>query len=258
VNEETRPLLIALHGWGARGCFFDDLAKRLTDTCDVVALDFAGHGTQKQIDVVELSMLVDQINELVLQYKGQRIFLLGWSMGAAAAFSYLEKCGSEQIAGLLIEDMAPKPLNDEDWDLGIASGYGAEDVETTLGYISSGWQRYGRRVWCATFATPQVARKFEDHPLFEAFLDNEERAMSSAWNSLMALDARALIRNIECPVQALMGANSHVYKPQLADWYERILKNGSVHRIKGAGHAPHLEQPEIFADLVSSFIQKHC
>lgn len=258
MSEETRPLLIALHGWGARGCFFDSLAKRLADTCDVVAPDFTGHGIQSQVDVVELSMLSEQINELVLQYKGRRIFLLGWSMGAAAAFSYLEKFGSEQIAGLLIEDMAPKPLNDEDWNLGIANGYGAEDVETTLGYISSGWQRYGRRVWCATFATPQIARKFEDDSLFAAFLDNKERPMASAWQSLMALDARALVRILECPVLALMGANSHVYKPQLADWYERILKNGSVHRIKGAGHAPHLEQPVIFADLVASFIQKHC
>ncbi len=258
MSEETRPLLIALHGWGARGCFFDDLARRLTEICDVVAPDFMGHGTQKQIDVVELSMLADQINELTVQYQRRRIFLLGWSMGAAAAFSYLEKFGSEQIAGLLIEDMAPKPLNDEDWDLGIASGYRAEDVEVTLGHIRSGWQRYGRRVWCATFATPQIARKFEDDVLFETFLDNRERPMASAWQSLMALDARSLIRNLDCPVLALMGANSHVYKPELADWYEHMLKNGSVHRIKGAGHAPHLEQPEIFADLVTSFIQKHC
>ncbi len=257
MREDTRPLLVALHGWGARGAFFEDLKDRLADICDTVAPDFVGHGSHQHVNEVHLSLLVDQINETVQKSQGRPLFLLGWSMGAAAAFTYLERYGSDQITGLIIEDMAPKPLNDDDWELGIGNGYCAADVAQTTKHVCSGWARYGRRVWRATFADLETAKRFEENPLFEAFLDNREAPLESAWRSLMTLDARALLQGLDIPTLAMMGAQSHVYVPALADWYEKILKVGTVCRIEGAGHAPHLEQPAVFADRVTDFIQKH-
>jgi pimeloyl-[acyl-carrier protein] methyl ester esterase len=259
VTEDLKPLLVALHGWGARGAFFEDLKGRLSTLCDTIAPDLAGHGSRQYQDEVRLSDLAAQIDGIVAaQPEDRPVFLLGWSMGAAAAFTYLERYGAVRISGLIIEDMAPKPLNDESWRLGIGNGYSADDIKATLEQVRAGWARYGRRVWRATFANPDIAKRFESDPLYAAFLDNREAPMESAWKNLMELDARALIERLECPVLALMGESSHVYGPELADWYEKTLKQGEIYQLSGAGHAPHLEQPANFAGHVMHFMQKHC
>ena len=254
---EDKPVLIALHGWGARGSFFFDLAKRLEPHCDVIAPDLCGHGEHMGAPGVSLDSMARELAVLLDSQKGRVCFLLGWSMGAAVAFAYLDRFGTRAISGLIIEDMSPKPLNDESWSHGLRNGYRLEDVSGTLAQIETGWGEYGRRVWRATFADIETARRFEDDPLYGAFLDNEEGALASSWESLMALDARALVSDLSLPVLALMGAKSHVYSKSLGRWYQQVLKKGEVVFVEGAGHAPHLEKSDLFASKVAAFIQRH-
>lgn len=256
MRGETRPLLIALHGFAARGVFFDDLADRLADCCDVIAPDFIGHGTLQKDQDVSIERLADQIGSIMGQQGERPICLLGWSMGAAAALAYLVCYGSNHVAGLIIEDMAPKPLHDTDWAFGIGEGYCQRHVDATIRQIGEGWALYGQKVWQATFASGLVAKKFEHSPLFEAFLDNREAALQKAWRSLMAFDGRDVVKELDLPILAIMGKESQVYGPGLSDWYGANLQKGDVCRLSGAGHAPHLEQPAVFADRVACFIQR--
>ena len=256
MTAETRPLLVALHGFAARGAFFDDLALRLADCCDVIAPDFIGHGTLQQDEDVSIERLAEQINFIMELQNARPIFLLGWSMGAAAALAYLARYESEHIAGLIIEDMAPKPLHGADWAFGIGEGYRQRHVDATIRQIREGWALYGRKVWRATFASALVAKEYEQSPLFEAFLDNREAALENAWRSLMAFDARDVVTGLDLPILAIMGKESQVYGPGLSDWYDANLQKGDVCRLSGVGHAPHLEQPAAFANCVASFIQR--
>ena len=254
---DEKPVVVALHGWGARGQFFDDLAQRLGWVADLIALDLAGHGTERGADDLSLAAMASQVHKTLQSLDGRPCFLLGWSMGAGVAFEYLKIYGSDGLSGLIIEDMSPKPVNGPDWNLGLRNSYCEEDVLRTVGHIRQGWQDYGPRVWRATFADLSTARRFENDPLFALFLDNETDPMARAWQSIMSLDARDMLASVELPILCLMGTKSHVYGPDLAEWYRKKLKNGQVEMIEGAGHAPHLEKAQSFAEQVSAFIQRH-
>ena len=62
------------------------------------------------------------------------------------------------------------------------------------------------------------------------------------------------IHRITAPTLVIWGTRDGVIEPSYADEFATRIRGARVERIDGAGHLPHLEQPETVARLVSQFL----
>ena len=62
------------------------------------------------------------------------------------------------------------------------------------------------------------------------------------------------IHRVSAPTLLVWGKEDRLVPPVYADEFTRRLANSRVHTVSGAGHAPHLEQPETVARVVREFL----
>ena len=247
-----RPLVL-LHGLMAHGGFFREQAA-LADRFRVIRIDLRGHGGSahpgerpsiEQIarDVTELSEALDLRNAIGV----------GWSLGATVLWHVLTGPAESRFAGAVVVDMTARVLNDDDWTLGLS----AEACEARTAAIRDDFQSFAVEAGQAIFAQPIEigSRATADWASFE-FARNDPEAIASLWTSLVSQDVRALLRQIQHPTLVVHGAQSRLYGEDTADHLVAALPNAEAVRFDRSGHAPHLEQPELFNETLSNFADR--
>src|SRR3989449_547081 len=63
------------------------------------------------------------------------------------------------------------------------------------------------------------------------------------------------IHRVKAPTLLIWGAEDHLVPPVYAEDFMRQIAGARVETVKDAGHAPHLEQPAVVAELVRSFLR---
>lgn len=249
------PFLL-VHGWAANGRFFDDLAARLAKTHRVLTLTLRGHpGSGQGERPLTIETLADDIAHFAAALDLKNITALGWSMGAMALWAAAPKLGP-RLAGLIVEDMAPRLTNDASWSYGIAAHYGDDDVATTVNEICADWPAY-----VARFAPRMFAPSVKDaRPDLVEWASAEMTAadpsiMASFWTSMAAQDFRAAIAALETPMLVISGRDSQVYPDGATAFVAHAAPRGQRVVISGAGHVPHLEAPDAFFTEIEAFAQ---
>src|SRR5262245_49140446 len=146
------PPLLLVHGWAAHGGFFADLSARLAETHRVITPTLRGHpGSAQGHAPCTIETLADDIAHFAAALDLKGVAALGWSMGAMARWAAAPKLGA-RLSALIVEDMAPRLVNDATWRDGLAGGYGAGDVAATLDEIAADWPAYVSRFAPRMFA----------------------------------------------------------------------------------------------------------
>ena len=102
---QSKPRILALHGWLDNAQSFAPLAEKLPD-CEIVALEFPGHGHSQHRPTGEILHYVDYIADVyaVLAALGwDTCILMGHSMGAGVA-SMFASAFPEKLLGLVCLD----------------------------------------------------------------------------------------------------------------------------------------------------------
>ena len=87
-HMESRPILLLFHGaLGDQSQMFD-LARLLSSRFTVVCPDFPGHGADAGPCVHTMEELAEGINDLLLDYEEEPVYVFGYSMGGYAAALY--------------------------------------------------------------------------------------------------------------------------------------------------------------------------
>lgn len=108
-----------------------------------------------------------------------------------------------------------------------------------------------------TFYDPRTASKELVDEVF-GIVNDRERAMrvvamaKSAIRNNMADD----LPNIKIPTLLIWGNEDRVTPPFVADDFKRLLPNAELHFIPQCGHAPMMEQPETFNQILAQFLDK--
>ncbi|KZC17403.1 alpha/beta hydrolase [Rhodanobacter sp. FW510-R12] len=256
-GDDTRPPLLALHGWLDNAGSFAHLAPRLAARWRVIALDLPGHGHSGHLATGASYHYVDHVQAVLAAADALRLdryALLGHSLGAGIA-ALVAAARPERIERLLlIEGLGPlgddgshtlqrfrdalaprgdngKPLRVfRDVDLAIsarslASGLSAAlarlIVERGLVATDGGWRwRSDPRL-----TRPSAAR-------------------------LAETQVRALLRGIAAPTALLLARPATSYLPS-APMQARAecVANITVSHLDG-GHHLHLEHPQAVADWI--------
>ena len=241
---EGRPLVL-LHGLMADSSFFER-QRELADSHRVVAVDLRGHGrTPAGRQPPSIRRIADDVAELMAALDLEGAVGIGWSLGAAVLWRVLAGPASRRFAGAVVVDMTPCVLNDADWDLGLSR----ETCEARSQAIRDDFAAFAAAAGQAIFAVPGP----EADRAAAAFAANDPAAIGALWESLVEEDFRPLLPSIRQPTLVVHGAQSHLYGADTAGHLVDALLNARAVTFDRSGHAPHLEQPELFNAAIREF-----
>jgi pimeloyl-[acyl-carrier protein] methyl ester esterase len=81
----------------------------------------------------------------------------------------------------------------------------------------------------------------------------DAEAMAALWESMAGQDFRPALPAMSLPVLVTWGEASQAYSPATSRYLVDTLPNAQGKAFAQSGHAPHLEQPEEFAEAVQQF-----
>jgi pimeloyl-ACP methyl ester carboxylesterase len=240
-----RPLLL-LHGLMAHGGFFDP-QRALADSFRLIRLDLRGHGKSPAGDTgLDVGRLAADAAELSAHLGLEDAVAVGWSLGASVLFRLLSGPESRRFAGLVVVDMTPRVRNDETWTLGLSGEHCAARTQA----IHEDFPTFASSAGAAIFS--QSANGLAGWAAAE-FQRNDSSAIAALWQSLVDEDFRPLLGRIAQPALILHGARSHLYGSDTAAHLVEALPNARAVAFQDSGHAPHLEEPELFNRTLREF-----
>ena len=251
-RDEGRGVpLVLLHGLMAHGGFFRE-QDVLADNFRLIRIDLRGHGFSAK-DRASVEQIAADVAELADALDLRDAIGVGWSLGATILWHVLTGPAARRFAGAVVVDMTARVLNDEDWDLGLS----AEACEARSAAIRDDFERFALAAGQAIFAQPveNEASALAEWASFE-FARNDPATIAALWASLVRQDVRTLLEGIRHPTLIVHGAQSRLYGEDTADHLVAALPDARAVRFDRSGHAPHLEQPELFNRTLRDFADR--
>lgn len=249
VQGQGRPLML-LHGLMAHRGFFR-CQHPLASEFQLIAIDFRGHGESvSHGDAPQVERLAADVAALAEEMRLEDAIVVGWSLGATVLWHVLTGPAAHRFAGAVIIDMTPMVRNEGDWELGLSN----ELCEARSIAICDDFKTFAMNAGQAIFAQPLDGRSRDIAAWSsEQFARNSGASISAVWNSLVEQDVRPRLGRIEQPTLIVHGAQSQLYGSDTAEYLAGALPNARALRFDRSGHAPHMEQPELFNDAIRQF-----
>ena len=253
-NNGATEKIVFLHGFTGSMHTWDEVIQHLPRSFDIITIDLIGHGeTSKPIDpacyVVEEQ--IADLHALLQQLQWSNFTLVGYSMGGRLALAYATQY---PVKKLILESSSPGIKNKEERVIRQQSDEQLANRILNGGIISfvDFWEGiplfFSQR---RLSNEKQQLIRLERLAGSEIGLANSLRGFStgiqpSYWNQL---------EEIIIPTFLITG-ELDVKFSQLAKEMKKSLINGIHQEIKDAGHAIHVENPELFATIVEDIILK--
>ena len=124
--------VIMMHGWTSSHEIYSEPVALLKDKARFIIYDHRGHGRSKEANKENVTMetLASDLHEIIEGLALSDVTLLGWSMGSGVAMNYVRLYGCSALKQVILCDMTPKQLNDNEWKLGLYQGkYTAQEMK---------------------------------------------------------------------------------------------------------------------------------
>ncbi|WP_188206558.1 2-succinyl-6-hydroxy-2,4-cyclohexadiene-1-carboxylate synthase [Alkalibacillus aidingensis] len=244
--------LVLFHGFTGTTSTWDQLKEQLKEHYQLILIDLPGHGLSITYALEGMNQACDELRAVIQQMGISTFNLLGYSMGGRTAlvFAWL----FPNIIDKLILVGASPGLEGEEQDKRV------QQDEKLACYIEQNGLQTFVDYW-------------EKIPLFETqeHLPNDakERIRHERLNqkaSGLALSLRTMgtgiqpslwgeLTNIDTPSLLITGELDQKFT-NLNQKMCKLLPNAGHQIVSGAGHAVHLENPEIFGKIVLSFLKQ--
>ena len=214
--------VIFMHGWTSNHEIYSEPVQNLQKKARCIIYDHRGHGNSKMANIEKVTMetLASDLNELITGLSLSNITLVGWSMGAGTAMTYIRDYGCSALKQVVLCDMTPKQLNDSNWKLGLYQGkYTKADMEQDAGKnFLSLYQSF------AVGAMPKLKKipSFLLRYILKKRLRNcDESVLRSLSASMKAQDNRDVIEKITVPLTYFYAVPGSLFSPELEKWYQQ-------------------------------------
>ena len=255
-DEGSGPPILLVHGWGVSGGLFAPQWEELASRFRLIVPDMPGHGSSGEFPQgSDFELLADCLAELIVELRLQSLCLVGWSMGAMVSWDLLRRYPKLDISGLVTVDMVPRLLNGPDWSYGLRYGEDHHVFDRHLSLMRSNWPAFTDLFMARIFA-PGDSAKTRDllRSAKQIALQNHPESMARIWSQMVEQDFNAQMQDITLPALVLSGKKSRLYSTQATEWVACKMPNATHIEFEQSGHAPNLEEPEKFNQLLSEFV----
>jgi pimeloyl-ACP methyl ester carboxylesterase len=262
VRAGEGPALLLLHGIGNNCQTWAGVIDRLAETNTVIAPDLLGHGnSDKPRGDYSVAAYANGMRDLLSVLDIEQATVVGHSLGGGIAlqfaYQFPERCqrlvlvgsgglGPELTAGLRAAtlpgaELVLTALTDVSGPLRI----GLQVVERVGRAV--GWRRVGD---LAEAGDALLALK--DAEARRAFLRTLRGVVDARGQAVTALDRLYLADSM--PMLVVWGSRDPIVPAQHADAVRESVPSARVEVFPGAGHWPHLDDPDRFCDVLLDFI----
>jgi pimeloyl-ACP methyl ester carboxylesterase len=239
------PLVIG-HGLFGSGRNWGVIARRLSDTRDVHALDQRNHGESPRHAAHDYPSMAADLAE-VIRHLGGRADVLGHSMGGKAAMQLALTQGA-LIRRLVVADIAPVAYaHDQTRHIDAMRALDLSGL-TSRGEADRRLSAHVADPALRAFFLQSLDLKAEGGPGWRLNLDVLEAEMDKivGWP---ATEGR-----FDGPTLFLTGAESPYVKPEYRDTIRSLFPAARFAKLPGAGHWLHADKPREFEETVRVFL----
>ncbi|MDP9102181.1 MAG: alpha/beta hydrolase [Actinomycetota bacterium] len=233
-DEGSGAPVVLIAGYGAPAAAWYLQVDALRDEHRCISVDRRHHGRSgRPAYGHRMSRHAADVREVIDELALRDVLLVGSSMGANVALSYVDLFGTSTLRGLVLVDQTPKMINEDDWE---------------LGYV--GLTRDGAEEWVGRF--PEGVRALHVQPPAEVLVRTQDGPPFSVDDTRALLrdhtfaDWRDVVARVDVPVTAIAGRESPVWPWQSSAWLAETAPDGHLVVIDDCGHAPMVEQPAAF------------
>nr|HID58623.1 alpha/beta hydrolase [Desulfobacterales bacterium] len=235
VLREDRPNLILIHGAGGTTYTWRYQLERISDLCNVIAIDLPGHGRSEGPGEKEIGSYRAWVQRLVKQLSLTNIILGGHSMGGAIVLDYALS-NPEEIKGLVL----------------VGTGARLRVLPEILDKILRDYSQFVEMIGQYAFSphTPQSIK--DEHA--EMMLKNDPRTVHGSFIACDRFDVMTRLSEIKISSLILCGEDDRLTPLKYAKYLEQNLGRAKMEAIPKAGHMVMFEQPEEFNRRVKAFL----
>ena len=240
--------LIFIHGYPLNRSMWEPQLEALSDIARVIAPDLRSHGGSEIVTGMNtMDIMAKDIKELIeiLDIKEQ-VILAGLSMGGYISFAFYRSY-PELVKGMILA----------------ATRATADHIDTKV-------KREESAAIAQERGTEPIIEMQLPKMLAPVTLEKKPELVERAKNSMSNISVQAVVgdlrgmlnrqdsapilKNIECPVLILHGADDQLIPMEEFDLMQNEIRNARSKIIPEAGHLLNLEQPELFNEAVREFI----
>ena len=248
--------VILMHGWTSNHEVYTEPVEKLAGKGRFIIYDHRGHCGSKEANKEKVIMetLASDLEEIIQGLGLSSVTLVGWSMGAGVAMTYIRDYGCKALKQVVLCDMTPKQINDDTWKLGLYQGkYTAEDMQKDAG--KSFLDLYHA---FAVGAIPKLRKipGFLIKPkLKEKLALCDETVLRSLSASMKAQDNREVLGKLTVPLAYFYAVPGSLFSPDLAKWYEsHVSVPFKAVAFPESTHMFISEHPDLFAEELGKLL----
>ena len=247
--------ILLCHGGSAHCHWWDEVGVRLTHCGRVLALDFRGHGRSQWASQYGLAVHLDDLITFIRDHVGQRVVLVGHSMGGEIAMRVAVDC-PDLLDGLIVVDASPAglPLRTRlMWRWKRRKQNGPRPEFTTSEALIARFRLSppGNNLTPAALATLALKGAEQVPNGNWAFrLDPNTRALSSGWRL-----PKCRIQDIRLPVLIIRGEHSGLVTERQARQMQHRIPGSKLSTVPSAYHHVSLDNPEACASAIAEFVE---
>lgn len=250
------PDLVLVPGLAASRHFFDTTVADLGRDHRVVTVDLPGHGdAPAPTRPPTLSDCAVALHEVIESLGSDDVTLLGWSLGATVAWTYLAEYGTRRVRRLISVEQTPWLLAEEGWPYAAFGSLDAAGAAALLGDVRNDCGAFAETLVRSSFAVDGPA---PDEALVADLVRQARRAHADAVGGLLsdvlAQDWRDRVAALRLPTLLVHGRRSAVYPPEVGSWLAKAMPDARVEFLDHSGHLCFLEEPAAFAAAVRGFL----
>ncbi len=187
---------------------------------------------------VSVSALVEHVVEFVEYLKLDKVHVLGNSLGGHIALLYV------------LEN--PKKIN----SVILTGSSGLFESAFGTGFPQRGNYEFIKKKTEDTFYNKEVATKELVDEVFDIVSDRNKaiRVVKTA-KSAVRHNLSDKLHQISAPTLLIWGTDDIVTPPIVAERFNELIEHSELHWVKECGHAPMMEHPQTFNNILSEFLK---
>ncbi len=240
----TRRTVVFINSLGSDFRIWDGVIAALGDRFNVVLHDKAGHGlSSDRAGPSSIAAYASDVAQLLTHLKLSQAFLCGISVGGLIAQSLYHQ-RPDLVRGMILSNTGLKIGNADMWGTRIAA-IQAGGIASISDAILERW-----------FAAQFRSNRPTELALYKNMLERTPQAgYIACCEAIRDADFTAQAAQIKVPVLCIAGEHDGSTPPDLVQAMAAQVPHAKFELISNAAHLPCIDFPELYAKLISTFIE---
>lgn len=244
------PPLVLVPGWSADAEIWHEQIATFAASRRVIAFDPRSQGNSTKTNAGNTpEQRAQDLRALLAALGVHHSVLAGWSQAVQDIAAYVERYGTDDLAGIVLVDAA---VSDGAAGIAMRPAVAAAQFARFAGYTSN-QEEYLKGMFGYIVSQPQPTGTI-DQMVATAMKTPPSIGIAMLVADLFGIDRTPALKRMRCPVLIIGSARSGELAQQEEE--AKVIPNASFVRISDASHAVFIDQPARFDAALAEFLRE--